>query len=318
MSESVVVPVARQWKRFCSVVLTDSQDRRISIGDLRCSFDIRQFDLQAPNTADIIIYNLSETTRRELSREYSRVALWAGYESNLAPIFEGTVKQFRDGRASPVDTYLNIRAADGDVAYTQATINVTLAAGATAEDVVTELLKVLETFGVQRGRIEGLPPDRSPRAIVLSGMVRDLLREFCNGWGLSWSFQGQRLDIVPREGRVGEGDPIVLNSATGLIGRPEQTIEGIRVRCLLNPQIRVNSTLQIDNKPIQRGQYDLSYLGEVQNELLDLVRVTDDGLYRVIAVDHIGDTHGQDWYCEIVCLALGDPITIPQAQRGRT
>jgi hypothetical protein len=316
MSETL--PLARLWRRYFSVVLTGADGQRISLAELRCTFDVRQFDAQSPNTADIYLYNLSQNTARELEREYSRIALWAGYEQLFAPIFEGTVKQFRYGRSSPTETYLNLRCADGDVAYTQATMNVTLSAGATAEDKVAAILQALEPFQITRGNITGLPPDRSPRALTLTGNVRDILRELCLTWGVSWSFQRMQLTIAPLAGRASEEQAVVLNAATGMIGRPEQTQEGIKARCLINPRLGVNSTVQIDNASIQRGAYDLSYLGETQNEMLRNVRVTEDGLYRVLAVDHYGDTRGNDWYSDLVCVAIGDPVTPPQAQRGRS
>jgi hypothetical protein len=287
------------------------------LGELRTSFDVRQFDRQSPNTADILVYNLSDNTKMKLSREFTKVSLRAGYESNFAPIFEGTIRQFRSGRSSPTDTYLNIRAGDGDIAYTQGVMQVTLSAGATAEDMINSILQALAPLGVTRGQVVGLPPERSIRAVVLSGMIREVLRELCQGWRLSWSIQNGRLDIRPSENAVDTRSPIVLNSVTGLIGRPEQTIDGVRARALLNPQITVARTLQIDNKSIQQGQYDLSNFGPVQNDALDRVRITEDGLYRVVAVDHVGDTHGQEWYSEIVCLAIGDTITTGQAGRGR-
>lgn len=315
MSDSVG---ARLWRRYLSLVFTDAGGKRLSLADLRTTFSIRQFDIQSPNTADIFIYNMSEELTEELKREYTKISVWCGYEQNFSPIFEGSIKQFRSGRSSPTDTYFNVKAADGDTAYTQAVINRTLSSGSTAGDILAAILEALAPFGITRGSVAPLPPDRSPRAIVLSGMVRDVLREQTQSWGMNWTFQNNRLNIHPLAGRALENTAVVLNSATGMIGRPEQTIEGVKVRSLLNPQIVSGSTIHINNRSIQEGQYDLSYLGEVQNELLRLVRITEDGFYRVIAADHTGDTNSNDWYTDIICVALGDPITIPQAQRGRT
>lgn len=317
--ERVDTPVARLWRRYCTLALVDDEGQELYLSELRITLDVRQFDNQSPNTADVYIYNPAPDTVWKLEREFKRLVIWAGYEDLLGPIFEGTIKQFRYGRLSATDTFLNLRVADGDVAYTQAVINTTLSAGATAEDCVNAILEVLRPFGIQRGTIEGLPPDQSPRAITLSGNVRDVLRDLASSWRTSWSFQLMRLNITPLDWKgINEQDPIVLNAATGLINRPEQTLEGIRVRCLLNPRLTANSTIKLDNASIQRGAYDLSYLGEGQNEQLRNIRITEDGLYRVLSVDHFGDTHGNDWYSDVVCVAVGDPIPIPQAQRGRT
>jgi hypothetical protein len=309
---------ARQFKRFANIVLKNAAGDRIDVSDLRFTFEIKQFDIQSPNTAEVIIFNLSEDTSKRISREFTKIVLWAGYESNLGPIFEGTVRQFRRGRNSPVETYFNLRCADGDIAYTQSTINVSLAAGATAEDIVTAVLTALAPQGITRGYITTLPEVRAPRAMTLSGMTRDVLRELTQAWNVVWSIQQNKLTILPINGRALPGAAIVLNSATGMIGMPEQTIDGIQVRALLNPQIVIGKTLRIDNKAIQEARVDLSYFGEVRNAMVREVRITDDGLYRVIAVDHSGDTRGDAWYSDIICVAINDPVPIPQAQRARS
>ena len=39
-----------------------------------------------------------------------------------------------------------------------------------------------------------------------------------------------------------------------------------------------------------------------------LATVANNGLYRVLQVDHVGDTRGQEWYSNIIGLSL-DPTT---------
>ena len=48
----------RQYDRFASVELETEGGDRVTLSDLRTTFDVRQFDRQSPNTADIFIYNL--------------------------------------------------------------------------------------------------------------------------------------------------------------------------------------------------------------------------------------------------------------------
>lgn len=318
MSEQLGVPEARLWRRYVNLVLSNASGDRIELSDFRIQFEVRQFDNQSPNTADLLIYNPAEATAKRVEREFTRVALWAGYESRLGPIFEGTVKQFRRGRLSATDTYLNLRCADSDIAYISAIISTTLAAGSTAEDAVTAIMAVLEPLGVRRGYIAPLPQERSPRALVLHGNVRDVLRELAQSWGMSWSLQRGALTILPLIGPGPPRDTIVLNAATGMIGMPEQTIEGINVRSLLNPLIEVGTRLHIDNSSIQRYRADLSHLGEVRNTLIEQTRIAEDGFYRVLAVDHIGDTFSENWYSEITCMALDSTLPLGSAQRGRT
>ncbi len=308
----------RHYLRKCSLVVADAAGAGTELSELRTIFDVRAFDFQSPNTAVITVYNLSPDIGKKLQKEGTRVILKAGYESaDYGIIFSGQIKQFRTGRVDPTTTFFEIRAQDGDVAYNVSTINVTLAAGSTAEDALAAVLDALKPYNVTRGFIGTLPPDRSIRAQVFSGMTRDVLRDLSQTWGMTWSIQGGKLTILPLTGRALPGDAIVLTSASGLIGRPEQTIDGIKARALLNPELVAGRTVRIDNTSITRGQYNLAYLGDLQNEMLNQVRVTEDGIYRVISVDYTGDTRGQDWYADIICIALGDPISVGLGQRGR-
>jgi hypothetical protein len=104
--------------------------------DLRMTFECRQTDGLTPNTAIIRVYNLSDDTAKSVVKEFNKVTLQAGYiTGNYGIIFKGTIKQFKRGRESATDTYLDIFAADGDIAHNQAVINTTLPVGSTLDDV---------------------------------------------------------------------------------------------------------------------------------------------------------------------------------------
>lgn len=307
-----------QWLRRVQLTLTDDNNQQLDLSELRVSFAVRQSDAQTPNTLDVVVYNPAEETARKVQREFRRVKLQAGYKGHVATIFDGSIIQARYGRDNATDTYLNIRAADGDQAYNSSTISVTLAAGATAADILAAVMRALAPFGVTAGYIAPMPGISLPRARTFDGMTRDVLRRISQEMGTSWSIQGSRLTVVPLTGQALPDDPIILDAGSGLIGMPEQTLDGIQARALLNPKIKACGTVRINNKSIQEGRYNLAYLGEVQNNYLRTnVRITDDGLYRVIVADHFGDTHGNPWYTDIICVALGDPITMAQGNRGR-
>ena len=145
-------------------------------------------------------------------------------------------------------------------------------------------------------------------------MSREVLRQICALLGVSWTIVNGRVFFVPQEGYI-EGDTIILNSDTGLIGIPEQTADGIIVRCLLNPKIFVGRRIRIDNTTINQARHSLSYTGVVQNSLLPSIAA--DGYYRVLAIDYSGDTRGQEWYCTLTCIGLDATVPLTQAARGR-
>lgn len=286
----------------------------LDLSEFRFTFKTVQQDVESPNNCAIRVYNLSRQTIETISKsEYSRVILQAGYGDAFGVIFDGTLKQYRTGRESATTTYLDLLVADGDVAYNYAIINKTLAGGSSAADRVDAAVDAMGPYGVTKGYISLAPTGGVlPRGKVLFGMPRVLLRQEATAAGATWNISNGQVNITPLDGYL-PGDAVELNAATGMIGIPEQTNDGVKVRCLLNPRIVVGGRVQINNKAInQTAQqnpnaaptpYNLRAGGPQR-----LATITSDGFYRVYVAEHTGDTRGRDWYTDIVCLAV-DPST---------
>jgi hypothetical protein len=73
--------------------------------------------MQTPNSADVRIYNVADSTAERIKNEFTQVVIQAGYQANFGLVFRGTIKQIRKGREDAKDTYVDITAADGDAAY---------------------------------------------------------------------------------------------------------------------------------------------------------------------------------------------------------
>jgi hypothetical protein len=279
----------------------------VDLSALQFTFTIRRGDTQTPNAADIRVYNVSQDTINTIQRQFDRVILQAGYEDNFGVIFDGKVKQYRTGHESEVDSYLDITAADGDSAYNFALVNTTLAAGSTAANQIGAVTTAMAPYGVAQGYTAALPTTQQTRGKVMFGMARDEMRKISNTTGNSWSIQNGQLQLVPLTGYI-PGEVVVLTSATGLIGFPEQTPSGIVMKCLINPKIQMGGLIQIDNASIQKYRLPLNLPAQTQT-LLNLATINNDGLYRVFYVEYIGNTRGNEWYTEIVCLDVNQGIT---------
>lgn len=296
--------MAGLYLRKASLVVAAGISGR-DLSELQFKFQVHQRDIQTPNTAVIRVYNLSDKTAQEIQKEYTRVILQAGYQTDpFGVIFDGTIKQVRRGRENPTDTYLDILASDGDKALNFGVTNTSLAAGATPADQVDAHAAALGQYDVTKGFIGELPKDALPRGKVLYGMAADGLRDLMAGFGFTYSIQNGKLNIVEFNGFI-PGQAVVLNSKTGMIGLPEQTEDGITVRCLLNPLLGIGSKLQINEKSVQQATQDLAYTAfPIDQQFPGIDK--NDGVYRIYVIEHHGDTRGNDWYSEIVCLSI-DP-----------
>ncbi|WP_446902990.1 phage protein [Burkholderia sp. YIM B11467] len=296
--------MATQFGRKVSLIIGPDAGDALELSGLRIVFRVQRGDLQTPNSARIRVYNVSDNTAQRAAAEFTRVVLQAGYEGNYGIIFDGSIIQVRRGRESPTDTYIDITAADGDMAYNFAVVNTTLAAGSTHADVVDACLKAMGKFGVTAGYIADMPSNPMPRGQVLFGMARDHLETVARSTQTLWSIQDGQLQIVPETSYV-PGEIPVINAKTGMVGLPEQTQNGITVRMLLNPAVKIGRLIQLDNSSIQRYEFSLQTDQQAENRRIALQnQVNGDGFYYVMSNELWGDTRGNDWYTEVICLSV--------------
>lgn len=305
--------MSRQYKRFCSLIVSGGDGEGLDLSELRIEFKVRQWDIQTPNSADIRIWNLKPETSKRVEKEFTRVTLQAGYEgADAGIIFDGTIVQIRRGRANATDTFLDIMAADGDAAYNFAVVNASLAAGSKPEDRLKAITAAMEKYEVTQGATpeDGLGDATLPRGKVMFGMAQDHMRDLAASTLTTWSIQNGKVNVVKKDGYLPD-EAVVLNSQTGLIGLPEQTQDGINARCLLNPKLKVSGRVQINNASVQRAAASLQYTA-----INYFPSVAEDGFYRIVVIDHEGDTRGDAWYSDIVCVAIDETVSLGLGQRG--
>ncbi len=302
-----------------------SQQNLVEVGlDLRVKFSITANDISTPNAAVIRVYNLSDQRIKQLISEFTQVTVIAGYGENPGVIFKGNVKQFRRGKERNVDSYLDILAADGDLAYNFGFVNVSLPAGATLLDVFNQSVKAMATAAEKAGATLTADPTAtqvlqqfggvlpSPRGKVLFGLARSYMGDLAATTKTRWSIQNGRVVLVPLTGYL-PGDIIKINSSSGMIGVPEATEQGITVTTLLNPAIQVGYQIQLNEADVTETVIKEQFFPEYTH--LNLVATVDqstEGLYRVIVIEHVGDTRGTEYYTKIIALKL-DPSAAPTA-----
>lgn len=297
---------AEQFGRVCKLIVYGNDQNGLDLSELRIKFVVKRSDTMTPNVADIRVYNLQEETAIRIRKEFTRVVLQAGYEANFGVIFAGNIKQVILGRESATDTFIDIIAGDGDRAYNFAIVNQTLAAGATQTDQINAAANGMAAKGVTQGHIGDMPTESLPRGKVMYGNSKDYLRNVAQTSNKSWSIQDEQITFVSNKSYL-PGERVVLTSKTGMIGTPNQTNEGVNVKCLLNPLIKIGGRIQIDNKSIAQFKINLSIPNSPANIPAPL---TADGVYYVLVAEHQGDNRGIDWYTTLICLNV-DVTTNP-------
>lgn len=298
----------RCWLRACSLLVGADSGEGLDLSGLRITFQTRKGDVETPNSAEINVYNLSGDTAARIRREFTQVALSAGYEGNAGLIFRGNIRQVRTWRENGTDAVLSILAADGDRAYNFATLNTTLAAGSRPADRVRVCQGAMAEKGAQAGYVPDLDGQALPRGKVMYGMARQYMRDEARDTDTDWSIQDGKVQMVPRKGYL-PGEAVLLTHETGLVGTPEQTQNGLTVRALLNPLLRIGGRIKLDNASVKRMQTPLKAAAGQGAARLD-----DDGIYRIIKVEFKGDTRGNDWYADMLCIGIDDTMRLPLDQ----
>ena len=98
-----------------------------------------------------------------------------------------------------------------------------------------------------------------------------------------------------------------------MIGVPERTDKGINLKCLLNPRIKPGGKIWLDNnnfkERVAQARLKLpsakATTGHKAKAAHRIALLDPDGVYKVLKVEHEGDTRGPQWESRIVCVALG-------------
>lgn len=254
---------------------------------------------------------------------------------NYGLIFDGDIRFTVTGKDNITDSRVLIQAIGDHEAFLYATTITTLAAGYTVADLHRATMQDFNAFGVTQGITGDFPDTVFPRGRAIYSSTRNVMDNIAAQCKATWQLVDGQVQMVPEDKYIHES--IVLNADTGLIGMPQQTMGGgVNVRCLINPNIRINGLIQLDQASVYRatvGNSDIAqslgrigtsvYNGNIESDTLpskqQAASIATDGVYIVKAIDYTGDTRGQAWYMDLMCFARGArDLYSPKAMQGTT
>jgi hypothetical protein len=282
----------------------------ISLEELKIEFEVNKSISSTANTATISLYNLSESHRNMMGKEFDEVMLEAGYMppsggSNVGIIFKGNIRDVVHSRPQHshhghhehagnnsaqsgavkvskrgADIVTTITCGDGDKAVRKAALSKSYQKGAKVKDVVNDLYGELAKQGVTQG--EWKFPDNTPdykRPYAICGSCARELNTIGRGRGFYWNIQNGAMEVIPGDGFI--GDVTVISP---VIDTPALTDNGCKVSTLLNPDIRPNRRIQVTSSIIEMNAQD--------------------GIYRVSECTYQGDNREGEFRVNITGEAL--------------
>lgn len=282
---------------------TDNEQIARQITDpLQITFNITKTITREPNTAEIVVYNLSPQTESEIIKEGSQLIFAAGYE-DPAVIFKGQIIQPNRGKQG-TDYTLKLTALDGDAYINLGFISGTILSNQTRRELASQVLRqsniqldsvVLDELP-DTDVVDGSTP-RNERAKVVFGQPSKYLSSLSKMGNSTFYIDNNEARFFNPSKTPKEVDAHVINSETGMIGLPHQIPYGVSVTCLLNPSIRLGDFIKIDNKSIileDVSVWDTNYYSHLLNA---------DGLYRVIKIEYVGDFRSNEWFCKLTAIS---------------
>lgn len=259
---------------------------------LQITFEVDKDVKEDANTHKIRIYNLKESTRREIERPDLRAYLYAGYveEQGAVLMAGGTVVDaysYHDG----ADVVTELEIADGYGEIRDTAISISYGPGASSATIIKD---IAGQMGLTLNMPDSLTERTWEHGFSYYGPARQGLHKVTRGAGQEWSIQNETLQIVATNGTTARS-VVVLNSGSGLIGYPERTRKGAREKAKVKGKTIVSAEQQRDGWKLQ--SLLLPWLNPG-----DPVRVESDtvtGLWRTDSVRHVGSYYGDDWTTEI-------------------
>lgn len=310
------------YGRKCTLLVSDSKGNALDFSELHIKFAVKQAGVMTPNTADIRVYNLSDDTVAQLKQRnkngtliINRVILQGGYNSNYGVIFQGNIKQVISGHESATDSFVDLNCGDGDAAFNHSIVNITLAAGSKVADQVQASINSMLGNGVSAGQVTDMASATLPRGKVMWGTSRDYLRTAAQSLGAQWSILNEKVNFLPQKS-YSPGEAVVITAKTGMIGTPQQTTEGINIKSLMNPRLKINGRVKLDNASIAQYKIDFTTPGSPANIPPP---INADGVYFILVVQHNGDNRGIEWYTTLIGIAINvttNPLNSVQVNYG--
>jgi hypothetical protein len=308
----------RLFDRQLEILIGDQKGGLVINGDFKVTCEIiKDIRKSEPDQATIQITNLNESSRSKIMGEFTTVAIRAGYDGILKPIFSGEIILARSTKQR-TDWVTEIICGEGAKAISQSYMSKTYAAGVPLRALLSDAATALgTTIEVVAG---GYTSASLPRGKAVDDSARNVLDQLAITHDFNWSIQSNKLVIVPK-GSARATQPILLSAKTGLIGSPEfmddgQHMEetkkkkaskgkkekgadkkkGLKFKALLMPELNTGNKVVIES-PTLKGQLG----SHIFNKGAGDERVA--GVYILKRVAHSLETQGGEFSTGCECEA---------------
>ena len=251
---------------------------------LRVAFDVVKNSKDSPNKGSVEITNMAPSTRNSL-RPGLTCQLEVGYRGAMQILFKATVVLVKTER-HVADIVTKLELMDGNAATSLIPFDKTYNRNTPKKKVIMDCVQLLRVptpvtpDGITTGAMVNLPEDVYSQGYTAHGSVYNTLSEICRTAGLEWSIQDGVIQICPLTTYIEDsGEMLAVN--TGMIGVPSYDGQILTVSSLMNPRLTPGRLVAVQSR--------------------DGIS----GTFKIRGGHWQGDSHGDQWTCELECIPMG-------------
>lgn len=306
-----------QFNRKTTVEFGELGKNGLRVQNLRVSFNVKKTSTDTFNTGKVSIYNLNSVSRRfldsfDIEKAKNLLKISAGYEETEKVVFVGNITLVSIAIEKP-NVITTVEANDGEITINELKFYppISYQAGTWAKHVIQDIAKKI-ALPKKPFDWSTVSDKQYKNGFVFQGAAKVLLNNLCNYLGVEWSIQDNHLKFNKIGGT--DGAPILnLTPETGLLSSPVR-LNDVRAALYgsLSPQEKADEkAVGASGKKFKKrlsGGYEIKCLLQPVAEPGGVVQVTAEGIskkrFRILEVEHNGDTHGTDWSSKLTTIAL--------------
>jgi len=303
---SVLVPNSEnpEDQTYTAHVLSDSDYEEQA---LRVTFNIQKHGWVTPNFSEISVYNVAPDIENIILKNGMIVRVEAGYVNGVfGLIYEAPIFQPLWDRQNVVDSIVTFRCIDAQGIIYDNYVATTGFLKTQKGMLIDMAARARQPFKLRKENMsDSLEDKKLVRPKIFFDKPSYYIRKYAQQNGTLPSYIDLDAYITKPQDPVSasalDNALVISPGEGGLIGVPQQTQDGVDFTCLLNPLIRVFNIPDDKKINCMLVKIDKSIIrqAEIQPNQESYSKLDQDWTYKVIGVNHVGDTRGGDWYTKV-------------------
>lgn len=239
------------FNRQIEILIGQEDDTALRVIGLLIQIEIKKLISAKPNEGTVRVFNLSETTEKQIKEKGVRIRISAGHDGRLVLLHDGDIRRVERDR-SGLDRVTIITLGGNANKLSQAIFNKSYSGQVKVKQVVQDAIPSFNIDGVD---LDQIPDDAFLYDFAFTGRTSDLLDKILNPVNVQWYESDNFIRFSSRAKAL--DSVVLLTPNTGLIGSASITEKGCKFKSVLNGRILLNDRIQIESEQVN-GVFKIS------------------------------------------------------------